>query len=228
MLIVYSGVAYQGTVLAEYSPKSGNFVQVAHELVRKIDSTEDHKQTFAADNHSFHYAVRNGLIFLCMTEKSEDEGQLKVFFAFLKKLERLFVSSYGDHYQSRVMYQLNDEFSPVLQKNMEYYSKQAASTSGSKMLEIEADLDSVKDVIQDSIGKVIDRGEMLDDMMKHSDKMVDSSQAFRATSTQLRHKLWWNDLKCKLMALGALLVVLFLLSAWACGGLTFSQCSFGN
>ena len=222
MSILYSGVACTGTVLAEYSPKSGNFVQVAHELVGKIDASHDHHQTIAADQHSFHYTVRQGMVFLCMTLKSEDEAQLKVFFAFLSKIQQLFIGAYGDGYRSAVLYQLNNEFSPVLKKNMEVFSAQAGAAQRSKMMEIESDLDNVKGVIQDSIGKVIERGDMLDNMMKHSDKMVDSSQAFRATSTQLRHKLWWNDFKFKVMALVILLVALFLLSAWACGGITFS------
>lgn len=222
MVILYSGVACEGTVLAEYSAKSGNFVQVAHELVGKIDSSANHKQTIAADQHSFHYLVQNKLVFLCMTAASEDEGQIKIYFAFLKKIQQLFASSYGASFRSTVMYQVNEEFAPVLRQNMEHFSAQAASSSRSKMMEIEADLDSVKGVIQDSIGRVIERGDMLDTMQQHSDKMVDSSQAFRATSAQLRQKLWWNDMKCKLMALAGLLFALFLLSAWACGGISFS------
>jgi hypothetical protein len=57
MPILYSVVARQDTLLAEYSSSTGNFSTVASRILAKITLTEGSRQAYAYDRHIFNYVV---------------------------------------------------------------------------------------------------------------------------------------------------------------------------
>ena len=59
MPLIYAFVARDTTVLAEYTPYSGNFNTVAIECLQKLQNPES-KFTIACDRHTFNFLVHNG------------------------------------------------------------------------------------------------------------------------------------------------------------------------
>lgn len=59
MPLIYSFVARDTTVLAEYTPYSGNFNTVAIECLQRLNNPES-KFTIACDRHTFNFLVHNG------------------------------------------------------------------------------------------------------------------------------------------------------------------------
>lgn len=94
----------------------------------------------------------------------------------------------------------------------------------SKMDEVQKNIDSVTSSMRDNIGKVLDRGEKLDQLAEDTDRLNASSKDFRNNSRKLKRKLQCDDLKMKLLMVAGCLVVCLILGMMFCGGMSFPSC----
>ncbi|XP_035508646.1 vesicle-associated membrane protein 4 [Morone saxatilis] len=78
-----------------------------------------------------------------------------------------------------------------------------------KMKQVQSQVDEVIDVMQENISKVIERGERLDDLQDKSESLSDNASAFSSRAKQLHRRMWWRDMKMKVII--ALVVVALLL-----------------
>ncbi|KAI3368954.1 hypothetical protein L3Q82_025926, partial [Scortum barcoo] len=78
-----------------------------------------------------------------------------------------------------------------------------------KMKQVQSQVDEVIDVMQENISKVIERGERLDDLQDKSESLSDNASAFSSRAKQLHRRMWWRDMKMKMII--ALVVVALLL-----------------
>ncbi|XP_005795607.1 vesicle-associated membrane protein 4 isoform X1 [Xiphophorus maculatus] len=78
-----------------------------------------------------------------------------------------------------------------------------------KMKNVQSQVDEVIDVMQENISKVIERGERLDDLQDKSESLSDHASAFSSRAKQLHRRMWWRDMKMKMII--ALVVVALLL-----------------
>jgi len=202
----------------EYSSSTGNFTQVAHDLLEKISVDKDSRMTYTADHHTFNYVVRKELIYLCL---ADEEFGRAVPFAFLDKVATQFEMEFGNRARdSKVSYSLNADFSPVLKREMETFSTEGSS----KIQNVQEDLDRVKGVMQENINMVLERGEKLDHLVVQSENLMDTSNSFRSGATRLKDQMWWNNFKIKAAAGIIAFIVFFIIVANACGGMKFPDC----
>uniref|UniRef100_A0AAR2L3L6 Vesicle-associated membrane protein 4 n=1 Tax=Pygocentrus nattereri TaxID=42514 RepID=A0AAR2L3L6_PYGNA len=78
-----------------------------------------------------------------------------------------------------------------------------------KIRQVQSQVDEVIDVMQENISKVIERGERLDDLQDKSESLSDNASAFSSRAKQLHRRMWWRDMKMKMIV--ALVVVILLL-----------------
>ena len=90
-MIVYALIARGRTVLAEFTSRHGNFSTVTRALLSKIPAA-DGRMSYVCDDHVFHYAVHDGITYLCM---ADSEGKRRIAFAFLEDVRRRFEANYG-------------------------------------------------------------------------------------------------------------------------------------
>ena len=119
MPIIYSLVARGTCVLAEFTTTSGNFTTVTRRILEKIP-LEDGRMSYLYDRHIFHYIVADGLVYLCM---ADDEFGRRQPFGFLEGITRRWVATYADRGKTALAYSMNEDFSRVLQKQMDYFSR---------------------------------------------------------------------------------------------------------
>jgi len=97
----------------------------------------------------------------------------------------------------------------------------AAPAAGpSRVQDVRAQVDSVREVMAANVNAVLDRGERLDALESKTDDLTGSAAAFARTGQSLRRKMWWQNIKSKLcvgMAIGLVLVVLFALACFTGG-----------
>uniref|UniRef100_A0A8C5D2E6 V-SNARE coiled-coil homology domain-containing protein n=1 Tax=Gouania willdenowi TaxID=441366 RepID=A0A8C5D2E6_GOUWI len=74
---------------------------------------------------------------------------------------------------------------------------------------VQSQVDEVIDVMQENISKVIERGERLDDLQDKSESLSDNASAFSSRAKQLHRRMWWRDMKMKMII--ALVVIALLL-----------------
>ena len=212
MTIVYAVVARSKTVLAEFTSTSGNFPTVTRVLLSKIPKS-DTKMSYVYDAHEFHYLVDNGITFLCMANQSNR----RVAFAFLEDAKLRFLNLFGTIMHSAPAFTMNDDFAPILQRQMTFYN-------GGDLTKVKSQLDDVKSVVVENIEKVLERGEKIELLVDKTERLNDQAFKFHKTSSHLRSALFWKNVQFYAMFTLIVSFVVFVLVMLFCGGITFSTC----
>ena len=118
MPILYSLVARQKAVLAEFTSSSGNFPTVTRVLLAKIPDS-DSKMSYVYDKYVFHYIVDQGITFLCMSDESTKR---RITFAFLEDIKKAWRENFTAVERTALPFSLNEAFSPVLRQKLVSFS----------------------------------------------------------------------------------------------------------
>ncbi|GAA5964498.1 hypothetical protein JCM8115_003898 [Rhodotorula mucilaginosa] len=92
----------------------------------------------------------------------------------------------------------------------------AASTggsgaSGSKTQAIQQEIDATVGIMKDNITKVAERGERLDALQDKTDNLAQSAQGFRKGANRVRKKMWWKDMKMRVLIAVAIAVLVIVI-----------------
>ena len=204
------------------NPATGNFPTVTRVLLSKIPQT-DGRMTYVYDSYVFHYIVEDGICYLCM---SDEQGKHRVPYALLGDVKERFLARYGLEEATRaIAFSLNEEFSPVLEERMGHYNGGGAAD---RIDEVKSQIDDVRDVMVQNIEKVLERGEKIELLVDRTDRLNQQAYRFEASSRSLRRAVEWRRLRCRLMGGAAVLVLVWMFAAGACGGIFFSKCRRGS
>lgn len=65
----------------------------------------------------------------------------------------------------------------------------------------------VTDVMRDNVGRLLERGDQLDNLQDRSEGLATTSDQFRTSATRLRRNMWWQNTRAKLCIGGAVTVI---------------------
>ena len=162
--IIYALVARGTCVLAEFTTTSGNFTTVTRRILEKIPR-EDAKMSYVYDSHVFHYVVAHGITYMCMADTDFGRG---VPFAFLDDITRRWSTTYGERGQTALAYGMNEDFSRVLQKQMDYFSR---DPNADRMARVQGEIDEVRSVMVHNIERVLERGEKIELLVDKTERL---------------------------------------------------------
>ncbi|XP_042030948.1 vesicle-associated membrane protein 721-like [Salvia splendens] len=213
--LIYALVA-RGTppvVLAEYTEFSGNFNSIAYQCLQKLPASNN-KFTYNCDNHTFNYLVHDGFTYCVVAEESAGR-QLPM--AFLERIKDDFVAKYGGGKAATFPANgLNKEFGPKLKEQMLYCSEHPEEIS--KFAKVKAQVSEVKGVMMENIEKVLDRGEKIELLVDKTENLHHQAQDFRTTGTQIRRKMWLQNMKIKLIVLAIIVALILIIVLSVCNG----------
>ncbi|XP_047956040.1 vesicle-associated membrane protein 721-like [Salvia hispanica] len=213
--LIYALVA-RGTppvVLAEYTEFSGNFNSIAYQCLQKLPASNN-KFTYNCDNHTFNYLVHDGFTYCVVAEESAGR-QLPM--AFLERIKDEFVAKYGGGKAATAPANgLNKEFGPKLKEQMLYCSEHPEEIS--KFAKVKAQVSEVKGVMMENIEKVLDRGEKIELLVDKTENLHHQAQDFRTTGTQIRRKMWLQNMKIKLIVLAIIVALILIIVLSVCNG----------
>jgi len=189
MPIIYGLVARGSVVLAEYSPDTGNFTQIARQLLREVAKRPGaDRRSYAAQQCVFHYIVdEQGLVVLCMADV--DTGT-RIPFAFLQDIQTRFLAQFGKSYLNASENSLDDAFARTLDQQMDYFNY---SPEADEIRNIKNKLSEVMDVMVTNIDKVLERGEKIEVLVNQTNKLQTNSYRMRTGATKLKKRLWWKN-----------------------------------
>ncbi len=200
-------------VLSEYTEFTGNFPAIAAQCLQKLPSTNN-KFTYNCDHHTFNFLVEDGYAY-CVVAKESVGKQISI--AFLERVRADFKKRYGGgKADTAVAKSLNKEFGPIMKEHMQYIIEHADEIE--KLLKVKAQVSEVKSIMLDNIDKAIDRGENLTALNDKAEALRHSAQDFKKTGTQIRRKMWYQNMKIKLVVLGILLLLVLVIWLSFCGG----------
>eukprot|EP00252_Welwitschia_mirabilis_P001605 TRINITY_DN11501_c0_g3_i2.p1 TRINITY_DN11501_c0_g3~~TRINITY_DN11501_c0_g3_i2.p1 ORF type:complete len:222 (+),score=38.80 TRINITY_DN11501_c0_g3_i2:429-1094(+) len=211
--LIYSFVARGTVVLAEYTEFTGNFTTIAAQCLQKLPASNN-KFTYNCDNHTFNYLVEDGFAYCVVADESVGR---QVPMAFLERIKEDFKRRYGGgKADTAVAHSLNREFGPKLREHMQYCVDHPEEIS--KLAKVKAQVTEVKGVMMENIEKVLDRGERIELLVDKSENLRFQAQDFQKQGTQLRRKMWFQNMKVKLIVLGILVALILIIVLSVCHG----------
>eukprot|EP01132_Coremiostelium_polycephalum_P004939 gene4939-6156_t len=232
MPIIYSLVARESTVLAEFTNTSGNFVTITRRILNLIPPN-DTKMSYVYEKYELNpppltntslfttaiLDVHDSITYLCM---ADEEFGRRIPFAFLEDVKNRFRSIYGDKGKTALAYGLNSDFSRTLENLMDYYSNNPRADQLNKTI---AEVDEVKNIlVSDIADKLLKRGEKIEILVDRTDNLNQQSFKFKKQSKQLKCAMWWKNLKLMIIICIVVALIIFFIIAMSCGGFSFPNC----
>ncbi|RZR84580.1 hypothetical protein BHM03_00011433 [Ensete ventricosum] len=215
MAILYAVVARGTVVLAEFAAVTGNVGAIARRILEKLPPDSDSRLCFSQDRYIFHVLRSDGITFLCMA--NETFGR-RVPFLYLEDIHIRFMKNYGRIAHSALAYAMNDEFSRVLHQQMEFFSSNPSADTLNRVR------GEIHTIMVDNIDKILDRGDRISLLVDKTATMQDSAFHFRKQSRRLRRALWMKNAKLLAVLTVAIALLLYVIIAACCGGITLPSC----
>ncbi|KAJ8254888.1 hypothetical protein GJAV_G00198480 [Gymnothorax javanicus] len=217
MAILFVVVSRGTTILAKHACCSGNFLEVAEQVLAKIPS-ENNKLTYSHGNYLFHYICHDRIIYLCITDDVFERSRA---FSFLSEVKKRFQTTYGSRAQTALPYAMNSEFSCALAAQMKHHTDPQPTD---RVTETQTQVDDLKGIMVRNIDLVAQRGEKLELLIDKTENLVDTSISFRTSSRNLSQAMCVKNLKLTVILVSVSIVMLYIIVSAACGGLGWPSC----
>ncbi|KAJ7966200.1 Vesicle-associated membrane protein [Quillaja saponaria] len=218
MAILYALVARGSVVLAEFTTASTNASTITRQILEKLSGDNDSHVSYSQDRLIFHVKRTDGLTVLCM---ADDSSGRRIPFTFLEDIHQRFVRTYGRGVHSANAYAMNDEFSRVLNQQMEYYSN---DPNADRINRLKGEMSQVLNVMIENIDKVLERGDRLELLVDKAANMQGNTFRFRKQARRFRSTVWWRNVKLTVALISLLLVITYVVLALVCHGLALPSC----
>ncbi|KAE8695570.1 VAMP724 protein [Hibiscus syriacus] len=211
--LIYSFVARGTVILAEYTQFSGNFNTIASQCLQKLPANNN-RFTYNCDGHTFNYLVDKGFTY-CVVATESAGRQIPI--AFLERIKEDFSKIYGGGKAANAKAKsLNKEFGSKLKEHMKYCSEHPEEIS--KLAKVKAQVSEVKGVMMENIEKVLDRGEKIEVLVDKTDSLRSQAQDFKKQGTKLKRKMWYENMKMKLIVFGLVFAIFLVMFLSICNG----------
>ncbi|KAL6344039.1 hypothetical protein AAG906_027812 [Vitis piasezkii] len=215
---IYSFVARGTMVLAEYTEFTGNFPAIATQCLQRLPSANN-KFTYNCDHHTFNFLVEDGYAY-CVVAKESVGKQVSI--AFLERMKADFKKRYGGgKADTATAKSLNKDFGPIMKEHMQYIIDHAEEIE--KLLKVKAQVSEVKSIMLENIDKTLERGENLTILADKTEDLRSQAQQFKKQGSQVRRKMWFQNMKIKLVVLGILLILALVIWVSICHGFNCSN-----
>ncbi|XP_019166108.1 PREDICTED: putative vesicle-associated membrane protein 726 [Ipomoea nil] len=211
--LIYSFVSRGTVVLAEYTEFSGNFTDVAAQCLHKLPSTNN-KFTYNCDGYTFNYLIDKGFTY-CIVASESAGSQLPI--GFFDRVKNDFIKRYGGgKADTAIAKSLTKEFGPKLKEHMKYCAEHPEEIN--KLTKVQGQVDQVKGVMMGNIEKVLERGEKIELLVDKTEDLRSQAQDFRKQGTQIKKKLWFENMKIKLVVLAIIVALILIIVLSICHG----------
>jgi vesicle-associated membrane protein 7 len=216
--LIYCVLAKEKTTLAEFACCVGNFATITRILLEKITPTPGQRKSYTYDNYVFHYITSAGLTYVCLADRGM--GQTAPLRFLDEVCGRFEASAMLAASRTAVALQMNAEFQPVIRGLMEKYNE----ASDSSIDRIRTHTAEITENMIESIDKIMQRQEKIELLVEKTETLNRTAIQFRRQAVDVRRTLWWRDVRAKFVMVTIILVLIFLLVTWLCGGFSYEKC----
>eukprot|EP00892_Ulva_mutabilis_P001973 jgi/Ulvmu1/11777/UM008_0191.1 len=210
MTLLYAFVARDDVILSEHAQCSGNFSEVAMDCLAKFESQES-RFTLRGKEHLLNFLVQDGFTYLVV---SEENYPREICFYFLEQVQSEFQPKHGAKGKTAAAHSLDRQFGSRLKYHMEYCINNPGEIS--KIHRVKAKVDEVKGIMVQNIEKVLERGERIEVLVDKTEDLQNQAQRFQVQGRNLRNKMWWQNMKVKVLVVAAILLLLIIIFCSFC------------
>lgn len=211
--LIYAMVARGTVVLAEHTAYAGNFRDIAAQCLQKLPAG-DNCLTYTCDAHTFNFLIHQGYAY-CVVATESSGRQIPL--ALLDMIKEDFNKRYaGGKAATAAANSLSRDFGPRLGEQMKYCMDHPEEVS--KLAKVKAQVSEVKGIMMENIDKAIDRGQQIDVLVSRTEQLHDQAADFRQQGTRVRRKMWYQNMKIKLIVLGIIIALILIIILSVCHG----------
>jgi vesicle-associated membrane protein 72 len=210
--LIYGFVARGTLILADYTEFSGNFKEIAAQCLQKLPASNN-KFTYTAEAYTFNYLVHDGYVY-CVVATESAGRQIPV--ACLDRIKENFLKKYRGGKAATAQANGLKEFGSKIKEEMKYCMEHREELS--KLARVQNQVDDIKGIMRENIDKVLNRGEQLEVLVDKTDNLRNQASEFRQTGTQVRRKMWIQNMKIKLIVLGIIIALILIIILSVCHG----------
>lgn len=209
--IIYAMVARGTVVVAEHTAYTGNFRDIAAQCLQKLPAG-DSRFAYNCDGHTFTFLLHQGYAYCVVA--TESAGR-EVPLAFLERIKEDFNRRYaGGKAATATANSLTKDFGPRLKEQMKYCMDHPEEVS--RLSKVQAQVSEVKGIMMENIDKVIDRGEQIDGLVTRTEQLHDHALDFRTEGTRIRRRMWYQNMKIKLIVVGIVVALILIIVLSIC------------
>lgn len=131
----------------------------------------------------------------------------------LQDVAMAFLQQHRAKSTTALAYELDVEFSPVLQQKMEQYNDPRAD----KVKRVYSEVESLRQVMVSNVENVLERGDRLEILVNKTDNLDHSAVVFKRGASEMKRTMWWQEKKAAVAVVGICVMILYGLSASLCG-----------
>ncbi|XP_062201723.1 vesicle-associated membrane protein 721-like [Phragmites australis] len=211
--LIYAMVARGTVVVAEHTSYTGNFRDIAAQCLHRLPAGNN-RFTYTCDGHTFNFLVNDGYAYCVVA--TESVGR-QIPLAFLEMTREDFNKRYaGGKAATATANSLSRDFGPRLREQMQYCMDHPEEVS--RLSKVKAQVSEVKGIMMENIDKVIDRGQQIDGLVTRTEQLHDQAADFRQQGTRVRRKMWFQNMKMKLIVLGIVVALILIIILSICHG----------
>ncbi|VAI11930.1 unnamed protein product [Triticum turgidum subsp. durum] len=211
MTMIYAMVARGTMVVAEHTAYTGNFRDIAAQCLHKLPAG-DSRFTYTCDGHAFTFLLHQGYAYCVVA--TESAGR-EVPLAFLERIKEEFNKRYaGGKAATATANSLTKDFGPRLKEQMQYCMDHPEEVS--RLSKVQAQVSEVKGIMMENIDKVIDRGEQIEGLVTRTEQLHDHALDFRTEGTRIRRRMWYQNMKIKLIVAGIVVAIILIIVLSIC------------
>jgi len=123
----------------------------------------------------------------------------------LEELQRTFVSKVGDKASTAKERSLDKQSSSFMQKICQKYDNVAEVD---KLAAVARKVDTVKIVMQENVDAALQNCVKLESIEKAAEELQQQAGVFKRNANELKNKMWWKNMKMRLIIAAIVLVIL--------------------
>jgi vesicle-associated membrane protein 7 len=215
--LIYTLIANKLSPLAEVALADGNFQLMALKLLAK--TKPDTSVAYSYDNqYVFHYHNEQSITFLCLSDAGYSK---RMAYEFLYDIRDRFFTKFGSTVREAIAYSADKEFKDELKGRMIYFN---SDSSADRLRSARVNIDRTKDIMIENIDKVLARGEKIELLVTKTGQMADEAVTLKRTATKVKRSMWWQNFKLKILIAFIVVILLYAIAAYGCGGFTVPEC----
>jgi len=178
-------------------------MNAVQQMLGKLSADMQEKQHYAfeAGGGAWHLSFAQGLIFLFNTKV---EYPNRVAGAALEELSRTFIAKTDGKWETAKADQLSGSCQHLFNSICANYDNLEEKDKISKVM---ATVDAVKLQMEQNIQDALANSQSLEEIENKAEELKDQSLIFKQNAVELKNKMWWKNLKMKLI-IAAVVVVL--------------------
>ena len=239
--VAYLSVASPaGDMLIEHALRSGNAGDVAARLLGRLPERRGSgsgRRSYSMGGEGFTFRLAwgpSGYVFVCMERGLHEQAVWQLLGSVKKRFEAQYFGASG----KPVTMQAAAPFASVLGELADGVNRSGivgdggggsgggrlGSVADQELVDVNDKLKHVKDVMADSIEKVLERGERIDVLVDRAERLETNAVKFAKGSGQLRRTMAWRSRRCYVLAVLACALGCVGLAMGFCGGVTLREC----